>query len=136
MTTLIQGIIGTPNETKEDMISTANFFIKNYNRFPNLMADVSVLVVHPGSELWNRYMSHIIRLYPLGKKNYRWYIPLFADKWKHLPSITPNLYRAESTTLKRQSFERFINMVMARLQNISYVSKNNLGRHHEQLIKL
>jgi len=106
---MASGIIGAPNETREDMLKQANFYIRIFNEYPQTYFDVAPLLAPPGTRLWSEYVAGKIGLYrrPVGSAK-RFWEGLFAEKYDHLPWMVPNAYRVPNKMMHRDEYERLL----------------------------
>ena len=135
--TMLSSILGTPKESKENMVTQANFFIEVFNNYKSANFDVAPLVIHPATDLWHKYKKKELKLYkrpPHSPK--RFYEGMFADKWDHLLEFVPNAYRIESEKMKREDFEAILfELIKKRLNPLTRIAREQLDREKVQLIE-
>lgn len=134
--TMLSSILGTPYETKKDMIAQSNFFIDIFNRYKQANFDVAPLVIHPGTDLWYKYKSNGIRVYrrpPHSPK--RFYEGMFADKWDHLLEFVPNAYRVLSPKMPKEEFEKILfELIKEHLNPLTRIIRQNLERENKEYL--
>lgn len=135
--TMLSSILGTPKESKKDMITQANFFVEVFNNYKDSNFDVAPLVIHPATDLWYKYKKNELGLYKRPRHSpKRFYEGMFADKWDHLLEFVPNAYRIESEKMKREEFESLLyNLIKNKLNPLTRVARKMLDREKIPLVE-
>ena len=137
ITAMLSSILGTPKETKKDMLTQTNFFIDVFNKYENTNFDVAPLVIHPATNLWYKHKKGELNLYkrpPHSPK--RFYEGMFADKWDHLLEFVPNAYRIKSDKMKTEDFEKLLyELIKNKLNPLTRIARDKLKREKVDLIE-
>lgn len=135
--TMLSSILGTPNETREEMLNQANFYVDIFNKHPHAGIDVEPLVVHPATPLWYKYKKGEMKIYkrPKGAPK-RFYEGLFADKWDHLVEMVPNSYRIPNENMTKEEFESILKKIFEILFPLSENSRAGLIREKQYYIEV
>jgi radical SAM superfamily enzyme YgiQ (UPF0313 family) len=121
--TMLSSILGTPEETKQDMITQSNFFTEIFNNYKYANFDVAPLVIHPATDLWHKYRKGDIEAYRRPHHSpKRFYEGMFADKWEHLLEFVPNAYRILSNKMPKDDFEKLLfELIKKRLNSMTRI---------------
>jgi len=135
--TMLSSILGTPHETRADMIMQADFFIEVFNNYRYANFDVAPLVIHPRTDLWHAYKSKQIEVYKRPAHSpKRFYEGMFADKWDHLIEFVPNAYRVANTKMPRDEFEGLLNdLIKNRLNPLTRAARQRLDNERADVVQ-
>lgn len=95
-------IIGSPLETKEDMIKNIEY-MRHISPIINRL-DISPLCIYPGSDLWERYSKGEFSIFKKGSN-----LPYIDDIYSNLPWVVPHAYLVKNNHYQDGTFERILN---------------------------
>jgi radical SAM superfamily enzyme YgiQ (UPF0313 family) len=99
MKSLVNGIIGTPIETKKELLKNLQYFVTLQNESDKIKCHGTLLTLFPGTIIWKMYNKGEIKVTSQGTPN-----RFFAKKYSHLPWAVPEAYFIENENMSFKEF--------------------------------
>jgi radical SAM superfamily enzyme YgiQ (UPF0313 family) len=93
-------IIGTPNETKEDMLKMEKFMQEIRLRPSTDSIGVGILMLYPGTKHWDMFKKGELKIFRAPGNPTRY----FGGKYSHITWMTPEVYRVVNNYMSNQEY--------------------------------
>jgi len=114
--TRISTIIGSPNETKNDILDVKNFIL-NLSKIENFYPYTGLLVPYIGTKIWNMYKDKKIELFKITDKTlWRFRPSFFSYKYDDNVELVPFAFAINNHNMDNEAYMQLIKDVYLELR--------------------